>query len=253
VGYKYKVNHEYFDKIDSEYKAYMLGLIYADGSVKQPKGNRQMRLDIALQEEDGYILDKFSDEVCGGAKYLLNPLSVSSRGWKKRAFVYITSNNLCQKLIDLGCNIRKSIIGMQFPDIDKKYHKDFIRGFMDGDGSVIIKKVNYKYIRKTSGKRKDTHIQQYILRIAFSSTDKIFLLKVAELLNITKPYIASRMRHQLVYTLWIENKGEAERVLNYLYKDANYFLTRKYDKLLEFNKTIKSQAESILSEGLETT
>ena len=52
MGYVYKIDETYFDKIDTEYKAYILGLIYADGCIKQPKGNRQKQLSIVLQEED---------------------------------------------------------------------------------------------------------------------------------------------------------------------------------------------------------
>lgn len=253
MGYKYKVNHEYFDEINEEYKAYILGLIYADGCVKQPKGNRQKCLTISLQEEDGYILDKFSNDACGGSKYLLNPPAVQKRGWKKRSVVNIASTHLCNKLIEIGCNIRKSQVGMQFPNIDSKWHSHFIRGFMDGDGSIIVQKMKYNYIRKTTNIRKDTHIQQYKLRIAFCSTDRKFLLKIAEILGISKPYIGEKLRKQMVYILWIENKGEGVRILEFLYSKAKYFFKRKHDKFLEFNKTIKSQAEDVSSEGLETT
>lgn len=253
MGYKYKVNHEYFDDIDSEYKAYMLGLIYADGCVKQPKGNRQKCLVISLQEEDGYILDKFSKDACGGSKYLLNPPSVEFKGWKKRSVVNLTSNHLCDRLIKLGCIIKKSQLGMTFPMLDKSMEPHFIRGFLDGDGSIIIGKVSYNYKRKKDFRIRNPHKQGFKLRIAFSSTDKTFLLKIAEVLGIDRPYIPVKIRKQENYILWIENKNDTERCIEYLYSNANYYFKRKHDKLLEFNKIIKSQAESKLSEGLETT
>ena len=129
----------------------------------------------------------------------------------------------------------------------------FIRGFLDGDGSIILKKLQYKYIRKTDYKLSNPHKQQYKLKLAFCSTDKNFLLEIAKCLNISKPYITEKVRKQVNYILWIENKKEVENSINYLYSDATYFLKRKYDKVVEFNMTIKSEAEDTSSERLETT
>jgi hypothetical protein len=253
MGYKFKPNHEYFNEIDNEYKAYFLGLLYADGCITQPKGNRQMKLHISLQEEDGYILQKFSKEVINREVVIRNPPVVQKMGWKKRATVTIISDKLCKKLISYGCKVNKSRVGMDFPEMEKSLIPHFIRGFLDGDGSIIFKKLNYKYKRKTSNPRKDTHKQQYKLKLAFCSTDKKFLEKVAECLPTNKVYFASRLRKQLVHILWIENTEDVKNCLYYLYKNANYYFKRKHDKIEEFNKTIKSQATSTLVEGLETT
>jgi len=253
MGYKYKVNHHYFDEIDTEYKAYMLGLIYADGCILQPKGNRQLNLVISLQEEDGYILDKFSKEACGGMKIISHPPAIKNKGWKKRCLVRITSDILCKKLISYGCSVNKSRLGMQFPSIDTKYYNHFIRGFLDGDGSILMQPAKYSYIRKTVGIRKDAHIQRYKLRVAFSSTDIQFLTKIADILGIKNPYIPSKIRKQLNYIFWIENKTIVLKSLEFIYSESTYFLKRKYDKFLTFKETIKSQAKVTTLEGLETT
>lgn len=246
MGYKYKVNHEYFDKIDTEYKAYILGLIYADGSIIQPKGNRQMNLRIAIQEEDGYILEKFAIEAAGGQMKTMNPPAVQSKGWKKRRIVSIVSDKLCKKLIELGCNPNKSRVGMTFPKLDNQLIRHFIRGFLDGDGCITEKKVAYNYIRKTNTQRAGGHIQRYQTRMAFTSTDKNFLLNIVKHLNISSVYIKSIKRKQEVYTLWIERVRDFEKTINYLYDNSNYYLERK------FNKTIKSRASGKTEEGLET-
>ena len=116
-----------------------------------------------------------------------------------------------------------------------------------------MKKLQYKYIRKTDYKLFNPHKQQYKLKLAFCSTDKEFLLKIAECLNIGKPYITEKVKTQVNYILWIENKQEVLDSIDYLYSDATYFLKRKYDKVAEFNMTIKSEAEDTSSERLETT
>lgn len=254
MGYKYKVNHHYFDEIDSEYKAYILGFIYADGSVSQPKGNRQLALTISLQEEDGYILEKLSQDACGGNFRIENPPSSSKRGFKKRATVRISSDILCKRLISLGCIQNKSRDGMTFPNLPKEFEKDFVRGFLDGDGSVIFQKNRqYKYVRKTTYAIPNPHRQRYRLRVAFSSTDKKFLEKIAEVLGIIKPYIATKLRKQLNHILWIENRTQVLKSLEFLYSKSTYFLERKYNSFKTFKETIKSQAKDTSLEGLETT
>jgi len=253
MGYKYKVDHDYFKKIDSEYKAYILGFIYADGCISQPVGNRQLNFRIGVQEEDSYVLNELSSNAAGGQMHTVKTPSSVSRGYKPQVCVNISSNVLGQDLIDLGCGIRKSRDGMKFPEITVSMIPHFIRGFMDGDGSIILKALNYKYERKTAWTVSNAHIQRYKLKVAFCSTDRAFLEKIIEHLPIKKSYIAERKRTQVIYILWIENTDDVQSCLTYLYENATYFLKRKRDKFEEFNKTIKSQAEDTSSEGLETT
>ena len=253
MGYIYKVNHEYFEEIDNEYKAYILGLIYADGCIWQPVGNRQLQLRINLQEEDGYILEKFATEAGGRDVKTTHYPSNVSKQWKKTSTVDIHSTKMCQTLIGYGCNIQKSRVGMTFPKLDETLIPHFIRGFMDGDGSIIIKPLGYKYKRKTTYTISTPHVQRYKLRVAFCSTDKTFLEKLFEHLPIKKFYMAKRITKQTVYILWIENTNDVQSCLTYLYQDAYYFLRRKHDKLEEFNKIIKSEATGAPVERLETT
>jgi hypothetical protein len=233
--------------------AYILGFIYADGSVYQPVGNRQLNFRIGVQERDSYILDKLSIDAAGGHKHTVKTPSSINKGYQPQVCVNITSNDFCQDLINLGCKIRKSKEGMTFPELPKHLVKHFIRGFLDGDGSIILKKQNYKYKRKTTYKIPNPHKDRFKLNIAFSSTDKKFLLDIAKHLQLEKVYITERIRSIKNYILWIEVKSEVNRVVNYLYSDCEYFLKRKYDKVIEFNKTIKSEAEDTSPERLETT
>jgi hypothetical protein len=251
--YKYEVNHNYFSKINTEYKAYILGFIYADGCVSQPKGNRQLNFRIGVQEEDSQILTSLSIEAGGGQKHIVQTPSSIKKGYKPQHCVNIVSNQLCNDLIDLGCNINKSKLGMTFPKLEKHLVPHFIRGFLDGDGSIILKKLQYKYIRKTDYKLSNPHKQQYKLVLAFCSTDKQFLLEIAKCLNLINPYITERIRKQVNYILWVEKKEEVSTSVDYLYSGATCFLKRKYNKVVEFNKTIKSEATDTSVERLETT
>ena len=61
-------NDNYFENIDTEEKAYFLGLIYSDGNVRERNG--KYYLNIELKREDKYILEKFASELrCGNKIY----------------------------------------------------------------------------------------------------------------------------------------------------------------------------------------
>ena len=252
MGYIYKTNHEYLDNIDTEAKAYFLGLMYADGCVSPKNGNRQHRMTISITAEDGYIFEHFSDLTSKKADFKNSP-SIVKAGCKPQYQFRVTSNKIGEKLIEFGCYSNKSRIGMKFPELPEEMYKHFIRGFLDGDGCITIKKINYKYKRKTEGLRKDTHQQRYKLKIAFCSTDKVFLEELAKKLELTKVYFVKKMRKQYTYVLWIERESETQKVLEYLYRDATVYFKRKFNKVIEYNTTIKSQANGTPFEGLTTT
>lgn len=233
----------YFDKIDTEYKAYILGIIYADGTIDDKvKGKREYRLTISLQKEDKYILEKLMKDNTSREVRLSRPPSVEKNNWKTRAVASISNTYMCKKLIELGCPPRKSQIGMRFPEIPTNLIHHFIRGFFDGDGSVSIR--NEKYV----GKNKVSIYKS--LRLAFTSTDYEFLDKLFSFLPVTKIYKRKKLRSIMVYTYWIERKLDIENVYKYLYSNSNFYLTRKYDK---FNMLIKSEAKDKSLERLETT
>jgi len=67
---KYSCNEDYFEKIDTQNKAYILGFIMADGCVLD-KNIVSMYLRISLQERDGYILESFKKELESDSPILL--------------------------------------------------------------------------------------------------------------------------------------------------------------------------------------
>lgn len=59
---KYKVNHNYFEKIDTEEKAYWLGFLYADGYVRIHK-QRSGQLKLKLKKMDIEHIEKFKNTI----------------------------------------------------------------------------------------------------------------------------------------------------------------------------------------------
>lgn len=251
--YNTHVVHNYFSVIDTERKAYFLGLIYADGSVIENKTGRQLQLSLTLQEEDSYLLD----EICKDIKpkkiiNIANPPQIIENGWNKRAVFKVSSDEICNSLIKLGCPPRKSVEGMYFPDIPKELEHHFIRGFFDGDGCIYLKKSKNKYKRKTDYFIKNSYRDKIYKKISFYSTSLNFLEECLKRFTDLKgkPQWRQRLRTIINYVLLIEHMEDVEEVRKYLYKDATIYMKRKKQK---FDMTISSQAIDTSIDGSETT
>lgn len=133
---KYHWNFDYFEKIDTEEKAYWLGFIYADGSLNDRNvfcmglvvdGFRHMTKFAAAIEYDGEIKPS---EIDTGIRY----------------FISLSHPKFARDLKTKGVVPRKTW-RVQFPYwLDKDLIPHFIRGLFDGDGSVYVKNNrSYKY------------------------------------------------------------------------------------------------------------
>ena len=132
----YTLDESCFEVIDSEEKAYFLGLLFADGCNRS-----NYMISITLQKQDKIIFEKFN--------YLLKtnrPIGEYTNKINNNTYytLYINSKKISQDLINLGCIPNKSFT-KQFPNEDKvplKLQHHFIRGYFDGNGCIHTSK-NY--------------------------------------------------------------------------------------------------------------
>lgn len=215
---KYKLNEHYFDKIDTPTKAYILGFFYADGSINLSKSTIAM----SLQEEDGYILDRMRREFNSTKE--LEFLDYSNKHdfgytYKNQYRLLFFSIYLCKQFEKLGVFQNKSLI-LEFPDwLNKDLIPHFIRGYYDGDGSVCF----------GSGRKTNC-----ILTI--TSTNK-FCSKIKEIIEKElgiNTYIADASNHnEITKVFGISGSLQVKKFLDYIYKDADIYLVRKYLKYVE--------------------
>lgn len=215
------VNDDYFSEINSEDKAYFLGLLFADGCIVDTQAY-QKSLTISLQERDSYILYKMK-------KYLNYQGNITFKKRKQlqhkdQETLNITSDKLCNDLINLGCTPKKSLT-LEFPNgkIPDHLMRHFIRGLFDGDGSIASQKT-YKKGGEIS----------YHFRFDISGTysicegvKNVFI----EHLSLKDRKIIKRKDHQ-VCVCAIMGKRNIQQIYHYLYDDATIFLTRKKEKML---------------------
>lgn len=129
---KHVFDQTFFEKVDTEEKAYILGFIYADGcNVKHPT---TAELSIAQMERDVDILYKIKDAI--KSTYPISERKGDLSGDEKYFVFYIYGKHLGEQLNKLGVTQRKSLT-LTFPEfLDDTLMPHFIRGYFDGDGSV---------------------------------------------------------------------------------------------------------------------
>lgn len=203
--YKSKyVDETFFDEIDTEEKAYILGFLYADGCVSKNV------LEIKLSIKDYSLLENIKNALHSEHKIITGIISSGYGKGNQFCFLSINNKHLAESLIKAGVFRNKTKI-LKFPTYDivpESLINHFIRGYFDGDGSVY---------KTNSG-----------LSFSFDGT-KEFL---SSLLNIIREitgtratiYKYSKIDH---YYLTIGGNRQTKLFYDYLYKDAAIFLGRK--------------------------
>jgi hypothetical protein len=191
-----------FDNINTEEKAYWLGFLFADGYINKKNG-----LELSLATIDKEHILKFS-------KFLKFTGKIYED--KSRVRLCISNKYFTDKLKSYNCINNKSLI-LDPPNIsifkDKNLIKDFIRGYIDGDGCLHLKR-NNKLIFSVLGTYQFIEfIQTYILNELFISV------------NIYKD------KRSLNNTFILQTSySKALKIVDYFYKDSNIYLDRKYTK-----------------------
>jgi hypothetical protein len=230
--HKYSINHNFFDIIDSEEKAYILGLWFADGSLHK---NRYGVCAIELQEEDGYILDKIKNIIeYTGPFYFRKPRYNN----KSTITLSFTSHNIYNNLIKLGCTPNKSLI-LKFPDngiIPDLLLRHFIRGFFDGNGCIgyIIRKYNYHQI-------------YFSVCSTTAFLDKLYNIFTEKFYYCG--YIANKTTKN-IGELRYGGKDIIIKILDWLYQDSSIYLLRKYNKYVYLKQHLQYNITDITTNSL---
>lgn len=105
-GRKYTIDENYFDVIDTPNKAYILGLLYADGCNYPP----QHRVKLELQEKDKDILEQINQEITSNKPLFFNPLNSKNNNWQNTYRLDITNKHISDQLESLGIVQNKSLV-----------------------------------------------------------------------------------------------------------------------------------------------
>lgn len=225
---RYTLNENYFDIIDTQNKAYILGLIYADGFIGDNKTNNVV---IMLKEEDKYLLEKIADEI----EFTGNIRNAGKGGYENSGIRYslnFSSKHMCESLRKLNVTTVKSLTMNKLPNIDKSLMRHFIRGYFDGDGSFCSSH-NSSYYNKTNG---DSKKYSYKTGTWSLIGTELFLKSLERYLDFHCTYTNSKTE-EMKY-LSISGKSNLNKLYNFLYKDSDIYLTRKHNKFLDYLSSV---------------
>jgi len=211
---RYNVNHNFFDEIDSESKAYWLGFLFADGYIRERKSGNSLELKLSYKDKEH--IELFKDTINSNHKIIdgYNQVKYKSGISSARMLhLAIYSSKLVNSIKKKGIHSRKTFT-ITKPDIDKSLIPHFIRGYFDGDGSFSFN--NKTHTNKTNFACASKEFREFLVS-ELSQND----------LNL---------RWYGDIKLYIQNKLDNLKFYNYLYKNATIYLERKKEKYEEFRR-----------------
>lgn len=222
---KYDLNEDYFEVLDSQNKAYILGYFYADGNV----GEDNNLVQIGLQDRDLYILEKMKIELgCINRPLYFDNRSNNNENYRDIYILAIKNKKLHSDLINLGVVPRKTHI-LEFPNfVPEELISHFIRGYFDGDGCV-------------HGTELSDGTQLHSIDICGT---ELFCNKLKDVLKEkldinSSIFQANATPESQTKKVEISGRLQCLKFLDWIYKDAEMFLYRKYEIYLSKYKYYK--------------
>lgn len=207
---KYHCDDNYFDIIDTKEKAYILGLLWADGCNDVNLGKIQLQ----LQERDVEILETINKLTSNDRPLYLTPLHDKNPNWQNAYTLILKSYHMSKVLNNYGMVPRKSLV-LEFPScLDRSLYRYFILGYFDGDGSI-------SYNANTKA-----------LNVSIVGTYMFLktLQNICEELGI-KTFLRSKNDgDNAICTFGITNKNDRINFLNWMYFESTIKIERKYLK-----------------------
>lgn len=200
---KLTIDRQFFQSIDSEVKAYALGLIATDGFISYTSKGKY--LGVELQMPDSVVLHAIALAI--GADPSAAVSKIVREGKKPTERLRIYSRDLVEQLMELG--ITKATGDRQcFRSLPSHLARHYIRGLFDGDGSVFSAKSH--------------------LALSVSSRDLAYGL--VELVNyhlglISKVRVTSRNDKPFyVVNSWSK---QPRKIIHWIYSDSTIAIPRK--------------------------
>lgn len=131
------MRHDYFGRIDSPVKAYLLGILGTDGNV----GSSGNAIKLQISPKDIEIAELMREEISPYARILryVNPPLPGYTKERHVACLVVSSAQMKADLGRLGVIPRKTF-ALVWPDLDEELTASYLLGCYDGDGSICTDK-----------------------------------------------------------------------------------------------------------------
>ena len=243
-GYKNSkrlIRQRFFENIETEIQAYLLGFYVADGSLNDKRNT----LRIHINSGDSEIIELFKTFISPDAlvKQIDKIDYIASENktihTKESIQIDISNKMLASSLTRLGYGSNKTYKELSLPKLNDELLIHFIRGYFDGDGcfTSCIRKPNIK------NREKNYRISANINLVSKTNT---LLNEIAAFLTKfeinTSVYYHQRYN---CYRLYISGKDSIKKFYKLLYSDSNYYLKRKFEKI---NHHVNTEVTQLIDE-----
>ena len=223
----YHMNELYFDKIDTQDKAYWLGFLYADGYHCE----NWYKIGMALSVKDINHIKSFCNYLKIDEKKIKTkpPFKINIQGRivnsDGTSNIQFSNKHMSISLSLLGLISKKSLI-LKFPNkkqIPINLINHFIRGYFDGDGCL--------------SKTEQNNITRYGVTILSS---KDFCKSLLEIVNKKlKINMCMWNSKEKIDKIHISGNRQVKKFMDWIYKDSIIHLDRKYKIYIYLNNKIK--------------
>jgi hypothetical protein len=228
-----KVCETFFENINTEVQAYLLGFFVGDGSITlnsdKNKGRIRYSLKVSVKKEDDYILEWFIKNIAcnskiyitqGGERIIRNKKFIT----KPQSCLCIDNKNLVRSLHNLGYEQNKTYKNLSLPKniTSKELMRHFIRGYFDADGVIST----------SLCKRNDRpahNLPRVKSTFCITSKTKNLLFEIQKYLQINLN-IDVKLYYEApkdVYNLKTSSNVYIKSLYNFFYKDSDFYLHRK--------------------------
>ena len=214
---KNQLDKAYFNKIDTEEKAYWLGYIYADGNIYIDKRGVHRLLIVSKDEE---ILINFNRCLKSNHPYKYYDTAYRT---------YVVCKQLVQDLMNYGLTPKKAFT-ISCPKLRPSLVRHFIRGYFDGDGSIMSSYYTY-------------HKRMYN-RFCITSGSKSFLEEIQKyMISSTQISLNKIVHSKKHYELSYGGDIMIQKIYHYMYDKSHLSLTRKKVKFQTIFKIRKEKTD----------
>ncbi|MEK6900788.1 MAG: hypothetical protein AABX37_00420 [Nanoarchaeota archaeon] len=239
--YTYNVNSNFFKNWDSK-RAYVLGFTCADGNVHEAT----LAWDLSDKSDSNLQLLK-QINIALHSNY---PIEKRQNSYRLR----ISNKIILDDIKKLGIIPNKSKV-LEFPNVPDQFLRDFVRGFLDGDGWITVRS-------------RDNGVNE--ISVGFSGASVVFMEKLVSKLDqqvsLSSHHLRERKKksargiNSKYFQLDYYSKN-AFNLIKYLYddlKEGDLYLDRKFQKqitarkiYLEYSLKSKAFREKELESGKE--
>lgn len=217
---KYKLNEDFFRSLTPD-SAYVLGYVWTDGCLKR-FGRGAWGLLLECSAKDREILDRIKEVMESESPIIVKTKTLPSGKKTELVKLSIYSKRIAEDLMKYGIIEGKSKKDPILVGVGDNMIFHFIRGVLDGDGSVGLSSRNTDLKRITFTGKKNL----------LSLIDDKFVEKLGTKRRIVYRSFPTLLTRSECWVTVYSRQDDIKKIASALYKDANISLFRKKEKLM---------------------